>query len=112
MIRLTLKYLEGKKPNYLEQGYPVPKWIQFSEQMIKQGWEVAVYPAKTTVSKYIYINKNETSLKICFSNHKANNEKETFKDCDYYVGIGNNEVMITERLIEIINQKYINEKSS
>ncbi len=105
MKKLTLEYLENLKPSYTKQNYLVPKWIQFSEELIKNEWIVKLHRAKTTVSKYLYIFKNNLEYKIRFSNHKANKEKEFSNDCDFYVGIGNRGVITTEQLLEIIKKK-------
>lgn len=101
-IILTLSYLEAIKPSYTKKGFPVPKWIQFAETMIKDGWKVKLHRSVTTVSKYIYISKNNQKFKIRFSNHKANKHSENNEDSDYYVGVGNKGIINTEKVIELI----------
>lgn len=103
---ISKEYLDSLKPAYKKGGWPVPKWIVFCEKMIDAGWKVSLYRAKTTVSKYIYIHKEKNVLKIRFSNHRANVFKELNGDCDFYVGIGNNGVITTEQLIDLLNKKY------
>jgi hypothetical protein len=98
-MNLTIEYLVGLEPSYIKQGYPVPKWIQFSKTLLNDGWTIRLHRAKTTFSKYLYINKGELSLKIRFSNHKANRGAEDRNDSDYYVGVGNKGVITTEQLI-------------
>lgn len=102
---LTIEYLVGLKPSYIKKGYPVPKWIQFSQILIGNGWTVELYRSKTTLSKYLYISCGGMEYKIRFSNHKANKAKEEMMDCDFYVGVGNQGVITTEELIEIILKK-------
>jgi hypothetical protein len=102
---LTLEYLERLKPSYIAKNYPVPKWIQFSEELISDNWHVRLHRSKSTVSKYLYISKNNKNFKIRFSNHKPNKMKENNEDCDFYVGIGNRGVITTSEVLEILKSK-------
>ena len=104
MKEITKQYLNNFIPTYHKKGYPTPKWIQFCIAMIDLGWSVKLYRAKTTYSKYVYIIKRNKSLKIRFSNHRASFNKEMSSDSDYYVGVGNNGIITTEELIEIIKK--------
>lgn len=104
MKLLSIEYLESLKPNYVKQGYPVPKWISFSEALINEGWTVRAHYAKTTFSKYLFISKGKISKKIRFSNHKPNRNKENINDCDYYVGISHNQILTTEKLLDKLKQ--------
>jgi hypothetical protein len=105
---LSQKYLDSIKPNYLIKGYPVPKWIQFSEAMLDMGFSVDMQESKSTVSKYLYLKKGDKKFKIRFSNHKPNYNKELGGDCNYYVGVGHTGMITTEQLIDIINKKTNN----
>jgi hypothetical protein len=110
MQELNKEYLDKIKPNYLKNGYPVPKWIQFSEAMIDLGCQVELHQTQATVSKYIYLTKDNKKLKIRFSNHKANHQMETKQDCDYYVGVGNYGVVTTEQLIVKLKDNFETER--
>ena len=105
--KLTLNSLQMKKVLYIKKGYNLPKWVLFSEELIKDEWKVELCDSKSTVSKYLYISKNGQKFKIRFSNHKPNKQKESQKDCDYYVGVGNKGVITTEQVLKLIknNQK-------
>lgn len=97
---LTLEYLDSLKPHYLENGYPIPKWIEFSETLIKWGCEVELLEAKTTYSKYLYVKKGRENIKVRFSNHKPSYKREANGDSDYYVGVGNFGIVTTEHLLK------------
>jgi hypothetical protein len=101
---LTQRYLDSQKPSYIKNGYPVPKWIIFSEKMLELGFIVSLHKAKSTYSKYIYLNKGLKKYKVRFSNHRANRGAELSNDCDFYVGVGNRGVITTEYLIEHIKK--------
>jgi len=103
---LTLDYLESLKPNYEKNGYPVPKWIIFSETLINWGFVVELYRAKTTYSKYLYVEKGEDKFKVRFSNHPPAYKQEVNGDCDYYVGVGNLGIVTTEQLLATIKRRY------
>ncbi len=102
---LSTEYLDSLKPSYTSQDYPIPKWIIFSQTLIKDGWVVRLYRAKTTFSKYLFISRDKKMLKIRFSNHKANKLKELANDCDFYVGVGNKGVITTEELLRTLLAK-------
>lgn len=107
MKNLTPIYLHDIIPGYTNKGYPVPKWITFSLTMLNEGWDVVLQQSKTTVSKYIHITKGSASYKIRFSNHKANKEKESSQDSDYYIGVGHNGIITTEQLIAFLTTEKL-----
>lgn len=102
---LTIKFLNELKPKYLRSGYPIPKWMIFSETLIKRGWIVKMYAAKTTVSKYLYIRFKKMAYKIRFSDHKANKMAERNKDADFYIGRGNFGTITTGVLLRKLIKK-------
>lgn len=106
---VTAEYLRTRIPFYHKKGYPTPKWIDFSLQMIEKGWTVRVYEARRTVSKYIFVSRGSEAYKIRFSNHKAEWQKENAGDSDFYVGVGNNGIVTTEQLISKLNTTKENE---
>lgn len=96
--------LEELKKQYKADGWPVPKWLQFCEAMLHDGWTVRVYRAQTTISKYVHITKGRKRLKVRFSNHRASWRTEAVGDSDIYVGVGNRGTITTEQVIEIIRK--------
>lgn len=104
---LTLEKIDKLKPSYINNNYSIPKWIVFSECMLKKGFKVYLVRSKSTVSKYIYVYNHNTKskgYKIRFSNHKPNKYKENNNDCDFYTGISNNNTLTTEKLIPKITK--------
>lgn len=79
-------------------SYPVPKYLLFIKEMLKNGYTVKVYQSR--VSKYVFLVKDNKITKIRFSNHKPLFGKEEEGDCDYYVGVSHKQVMTTEKLTE------------
>lgn len=108
---LTLEILEGIKPSYIKAGYNIPKWITFSEELLKDGWSVKLYRAKTTVSKYLHVIKEDREYKIRFSNHKPNKRMEETNDADFYVGVSNKGIITTESLLQKLKEGTENESS-
>lgn len=68
------------------KDYPKPKYIEFIEYFMNLGFQVSLYNAQTTVSKYVFIKKGEKEIKVRFSNHAPNPSQEYSKDSDYYIG--------------------------
>ena len=54
------------------RGYGLSKWALYCSEMIRAGLTVKVYRAETTVSKYIYVSDETTTIKVRFSNHSPN----------------------------------------
>jgi hypothetical protein len=103
--KVSLRYLNMIEKSYPARGFPIPKWIIFCKTMIDRGWNVRLYRAKTTVSKYVFVHKDNLMYKIRFSNHRANRNMEFNDDCDYYVGVGNRYTLTTEELISLLIEK-------
>jgi hypothetical protein len=99
MERLNKVALDKLSQSYT--AYPVPKWIKFCYTMLKYNFEVYLYRAHTTVSKYVYVRnpRNMKQVKIRFSNHMPAITKELQQDCDFYTGVSNTGVITTEDII-------------
>lgn len=67
-------------------GYAVPKWVEFCEHFLARGFEVRVYEARQTVSKYVTVVRGRVGFKVRFSNHLPNRRRELAGDCDFFVG--------------------------
>jgi len=85
MIEVTERFVKNYHARY-KGNYPMPKWGRFCIELLKRGYKVQLHPAKTTVSKYIYVTYKDQTVKVRFSNHKPAFQKQIHKDCDYYVG--------------------------
>lgn len=105
-IHLAVNF-DKKKTERLIRDYPkqykTPKYLLFIKTVLDNGYKVKVYEAR--VSKYVFVKKEDTILKIRFSNHKPLFEKEEESDCDYYVGVSHKQVITTENLIEKLLSK-------
>ena len=98
--------------SYAKNGFPPAKYHLFIASMLDLGYGIYLYKSKSTVSKYIYVMNLKTHgyLKVRFSNHKANNQREQEGESDVYVGRGNNGVKTTTQLIKEIESgeyKYL-----
>jgi len=101
---IDANYLESVKPGYLAKGFTIPKWVTFCETLLADDWSVKLHESQSTVSRYIYVNKNGHNFKVRFSNHKPSKTKEEINDSDFYVGISHFGVMRTEDVIKKLNQ--------
>ena len=82
--------------------FPKLRWMDFLEAMLayeNDGVRCRLYRAKTTVSKYIYIQRKDRIVKVRFSNHFPANAKVAVNDADYYVGVSPKGCMRTEQVI-------------
>lgn len=93
--KLTIEYLDDRANAALSKGYTVQKWILFCKRMIEKGFEVYLYEARKTFSKYVTIKKGGKSYKVRFSNHKPIKHRELSNDCDFFVGVTHTGVRTT-----------------
>jgi hypothetical protein len=82
--------------------YPKQKWIVFCEEMLRQGYDVFLYEATQTVSKYITVKKSRRIFKVRFSDHKPIKHRESSGDCDFFVGRTNISVTTTDQAIQAV----------
>lgn len=94
-------------PEYLDR-WGKPKWAQFCETLLEEGFRVFLYMARRTNSKYVYVSKaSGVWLKIRFSDHKANLNQEKGSDSDYYVGRGNFGAITTGQVLQEVRNYFI-----
>ena len=103
---VTKEYLVFKTEYCLKLGYAKPKWIYFCEQLLSQGFEIYLYEAKKTVSKYLTLKKDGKTFKVRFSNHRPNAYKEQTKDCDFFVGVSNMQTTTTEDALKAVAHHF------
>lgn len=94
--KVTKEFLDSR----ISKTYQEQKWIQFCRFFLDRGFEVYLYEAKKTFSKYITIKKGDKKCKVRFSNHRPNAQKEKGNDCDFWVGVCNYTVNTTESVIK------------
>lgn len=93
--KLTIEYLDDRARAAISKGYPVQKWILFCKCMLSKGFDVYLYEARRTFSKYVTIKRGEKSYKVRFSNHKPIKQREINNDCDFFVGVTHTGVRTT-----------------
>lgn len=93
--KLTLEFLDSR----VTDKFGPAKWMQFARYFINEGYEVELYEARQTFSKYLTVIRGEHRFKVRFSNHKPILEREINGDCDYFVGRTNLRVSTTDTAI-------------
>lgn len=90
-------------------GYPKAKWIEFSEILLKEDYELYIYEARKTFSKYITVMKDDKKFKVRFSNHKPIAHRELSNDCDFFVGVTNLKVTNTNMALKAVMEFFNND---
>lgn len=98
--RVTKDFLLSR----ISEQYGKQKWISFCESLLEEGYEVYLYEARKTFSKYITVKKGDKSFKVRFSNHKPIYHREVNKDCDFFVGVTNLGVTTTANALEAVRE--------
>lgn len=99
MRNVTQEFLDSRKSKF----YPVQKWIEFCETLIREGYKLKLYEAKTTRSKYILVNG---CFKVRFSNHRPSYLKQKDQDSDFYVGVSNFGTTTTQDALQAVRRKF------
>lgn len=76
-----------------------PKWVMFARYFVSRGYDVELYEARQTHSKYLTVIKGNRTFKVRFSDHKPIMAREIAGDCDYFVGRTNLRTTTTDQAI-------------
>lgn len=80
------KFLDARAAWLKDNGWPVSKWIVFCRAMLDAGFQVSLYEARKTKSKYCKVEHGGRTFKVRFSDHKPIYRREMKQDCDFFVG--------------------------
>lgn len=84
---ITPQLLAERATRSVQAGFAKQKWIKFCETLLDSGYNLKLYEAVRTHSKYITVIRDSKEFKVRFSNHKPIQERELRGDCDFFVGI-------------------------
>ena len=84
--KINMSYLERRAEALTTNGWPISKWIMFCAELLDDGFEIELYEAKKTVSKYVTVMLDGKRYKVRFSDHKPIKYREVRQDCDFFVG--------------------------
>lgn len=87
--QVTKEFLQHREKYAVFLGYKKQKWVEFCEEFLSRGYNIELYEAQRTVSKYVSVIRGDKRFKVRFSNHKPINARELRGDCDCFVGITN-----------------------
>ena len=110
-LPLTAEYLADRAFATAARGYDVPKWIGFCQVLLGEGYEVSLYEARRTVSKYVTVRRGGRAFKVRFSNHKPIASRELAGDCDFFVGVTHLSVTTTAQAYTAV-QRFFAQKES
>lgn len=103
---VTQQFLDLKTRMAAKAGYPKALWIGFCEVLLENGYEVSLYEAKKTVSKYITVRRGTKTFKVRFSNHKPIEARELAGDCDFFVGRTHTGTRTTEDALKAVHDHF------
>jgi len=103
---VTVNYLEHRTRICESTGHKKAKWIELCEVLLKNGFEIHLYEAQQTVSKYLTLKRDGKEFKVRFSNHKPSKWKEENGDCDFFVGIANTTITTTRDALDAIKVHF------
>ncbi len=106
---VTKEFLDNRARKSMKKGFSKQRWITFCEIMLRRGYQVDMYEARKTVSKYITVKKEGKSFKVRFSNHPPIYERENRGDCDFFVGRTNFRVNTTGDAVRAVINFFEND---
>lgn len=99
-------FLKARVDRAAASGYGKAQWIIFCETMLDAGYNVYLYEARQTFSKYVSVHKDGKRFKVRFSNHKPIKRREMKGDCDFFVGVTNLNVTTTKDAIAAVEKHF------
>lgn len=109
---LTEDFLRVRAEKNIKAGFSKQKWVIFAETLIREGFEISLYEARRTVSKYLTVKKDGRQYKVRFSNHRPIFEREKNGDCDFFVGKTNLVVTTTDQALVAVRSFFAQEKTA
>ena len=109
--RVTLEFLQERAERSMAAGYTKQKWIEFCETLLAEGYEIRLYEARQTVSKYVTVSRDGHSFKVRFSNHKPIARREDAGDRDFFVGVANRKTTTTAQALEAVRWFFYQKRS-
>lgn len=103
---VTAALLNERAERSIALGYQKQKWISFCEAMLAMGFNVSLYEARKTVSKYITVESGARYFKVRFSNHRPIRAREEANDCDFFVGVSNLTTTTTDQAIAAVREYF------
>lgn len=104
---ITQALLDVRAERCMNAGFGKQKWIQFCEELLAEGFDLYLYEARETYSKYITVkHRNNTPFKVRFSNHKPIKRREKNGDCDFFVGITNFGYSTTDMALAAVREHF------
>lgn len=88
-LKLTEAFLQERASFSLKAGYQKQKWVTFCEVFLQKGFNLWLYEARKTFSKYITIRHPKlqgVQYLVRFSNHPPIKYREKNGDCNFFVG--------------------------
>lgn len=108
---IDFKLLANRSEGLANAGYNKPKWIEFCECMMNEGYQIKLYEAPQTFSKYITVMKGGAkSYKVRFSNHKPIKALEMKKTCNFFVGWTHLGISTTNQAIQATREHFKKEE--
>lgn len=96
---VTQEFLNDRAARSLAAGYSVQKWIAFCSRLLALGFDVSLYEARQTFSKYVTVSDGQKRFKVRFSNHRPIKRREEMGDCDFFVGVANYQTTTTAQAL-------------
>jgi hypothetical protein len=105
-IRVSQAFLDDRAKRAMAKGFEKQKWIEFCETLLGQGFDLSLYEARRTASKYITVRKGALAYKVRFSNHKPNKGRELEGDCDFFVGRTHTGIRTTSDCLRAVREFF------
>ncbi len=99
-LKVTAQFLYERGQRSVRAGYEIQRWVWFCGEMLTRGFEVLLYEAKHTNSKYVTVIKGDRRFKVRFSDHKPIPFRESSGDCDFFVGHTNKRITNSSQALE------------
>jgi len=105
-LKITQEFLDYRSNKAIQSGYQKQKWVMFCEYYLQKQFDIYLYEAKETVSKYVTLKKNGVECTVRFSNHRPSYKREMNGDCDFFVGVTHTGVRTARDAAIFVNRYF------
>lgn len=104
--RFALEDIKKREDSLARAGFAPSKYLGFCRTLLSEGYQLHLYEARETYSKYITVSLGRKRFKVRFSNHKPIRVREMNGDCDFFVGVNHTSTTTTADALRAVREYF------
>lgn len=80
------EFLKGRARHMIQFGYPIPKWMEFCQEMLAQGFHIVLTEHKKSSAKYLIVSFEGQAVQVRFASEIDHTHQQWDAECQFLVG--------------------------